>query len=113
MSSVILAILLILLIIFGPHFFPERYPVPRNAVWLGRAILALLVLYLIVSTSVIMIPKDQVGIVTKIYGATALPEGHIMPPSEKPGLRLSRFLQALFACLYSSTFSITSTRCRS
>jgi hypothetical protein len=96
MSSVILAVLLILLIIFGPRFFPERYPVPRNAVWLGRAVLVLLVLYLIVSTSVIMIPKDQVGIVTKIYGATALPEGHIIATKGETGTQAEQIPPGTF-----------------
>jgi len=87
MSSVILAILLTLLAIFGPRIFPARYQVPLGAVWLGRGILGLLIVYLIMSTSIIMIPKDQVGIATKIYGSAALPEGHIIATRGETGIQ--------------------------
>jgi hypothetical protein len=98
-TSLILAVVLLIVAILLPRFIPASAegargdhagPPPamfRLPILAGRIVLALVVLYLVASTSIIQIPADRVGVVTKIYGAFALPEGHIIRQREKPEFR--------------------------
>lgn len=98
MTSLILAVVLLIVAILLPRFIPASAEGARGdhagppamfrlPILAGRIALALVVLYLVASTSIIQIPADRVGVVTKIYGAFALPEGHIIATKGETGIQ--------------------------
>jgi hypothetical protein len=97
-TSLILAVVLLIVAILLPRLIPaptegahgDHVGPPamfRLPILAGRIVLALVVLYLVASTSIIQIPADRVGVVTKIYGAFALPEGHIIATKGETGIQ--------------------------
>ena len=84
MIYVILALFLIAMAIVAPRFVPPALSRPGlNLAF--RAVLFMLALFCLLGTSIIKIPADEVGVVRKIYGASSLPEGHIIATRGETG----------------------------
>ena len=93
MFSVIFALIILVFALVVPRFLPQtedrqghRSPlVPSFAVRIAQGLLCLWAGYLVISTSIIMVPSNKVGIVTRVYGATSMPEGHVIATKGETG----------------------------
>ncbi len=96
MLYVLMAAVLILAAIIGPGLITRLPRAPgwtRQIVRYGAIFLAVIC---VLSTSIIKIPADQVGIIRKIYGASALPEGHIIATDGQTGYQAQIFAPGTF-----------------
>lgn len=81
----VFVLLLVIVAIFGPRLIPENIPHRGRVVLTGRVVCGFLALICILSTSIIKIPADQVGVVRKIYGAFSLKDGHVIAANGETG----------------------------
>jgi hypothetical protein len=83
MAYVILAVLALAVGLIAPWFVPPNTPpIVRPLV---RYIALAWAAFFVLDTSIIHVPADQVGVVRKIYGVSAMPEGHIIAADGETG----------------------------
>jgi hypothetical protein len=87
MQEILIACAAILAAIFAARVVPDAITGWRRVAVVGtlRLVFGLVALYEILSTSIISIPANQVGIVRKIYGFTNIAPGHIIATQGETG----------------------------
>ena len=87
MQHIIIALLAIAAAVFAARVIPEAWTGWRRAIAVGglRLAFAFVALYEILSTSIISIPANEVGVVRKIYGFSNLAPGHIIATKGETG----------------------------
>ena len=87
MQLVLIAVAALLAAIFAPRVVPDRLTGWSRVAAIGaiRFVFAAAALVAVLSTSIISIPADQVGVVRKIYGVSNLPPGHIIATRGETG----------------------------
>ncbi|MGO9742290.1 MAG: hypothetical protein ACLPN5_12410 [Roseiarcus sp.] len=87
MQSIVIAFVAIVAAIFAPRVIPDALGGWRKvaAASLLQFALAVVAVYEILSTSIITIPADEVGVVRKIYGLSNLDPGHIIATRGETG----------------------------
>jgi hypothetical protein len=87
MSEILIAAVAIVAAIFAPRVIPDSIVGWRRAGAIAafRLAFGLVALYEILSTSIIQVPANEVGLVRKIYGLTNLSEGHIIATGGETG----------------------------
>ena len=90
MTYVVLALLLVLAAWFAPKYASPDIPFvgglskPFYKI-VFRGVLGIFAFFCILSTSIIKIPADQIGVVRLLYGYSNLPEGHIIATQGETG----------------------------
>ena len=83
MLYVVLAAIALAVAIVGPRFVPATAPpIARPLI---RVLALAWVAVAVLSTSIVRVPADEVGVVRKIYGAHSLPAGHIIATNGETG----------------------------
>ncbi len=87
MQEILIACAAILAAIFAARVVPDAITGWRRVAVVGtlRLVFGLVALYEILSTSIISIPANQVGIVRKIYGFSNIAPGHIIATQGETG----------------------------
>jgi hypothetical protein len=87
MQHIIIALVAIAAAVFAARVIPDAWTGWRRAIAVGglRFAFAFVALYEILSTSIISIPANEVGVVRKIYGFSNLAPGHIIATSGETG----------------------------
>ena len=87
MEQTLIAFIAIVAALAVPHVMPDALVGWRRAAAIGalRLAFAFVALYEIMSTSIISIPANQVGIVRKIYGFANIAPGHIIATHGETG----------------------------
>ena len=87
MREILIAAAAIVAAIFAPRVVPDSFVGWRRVATITafRFAFGLVALYEILSTSIIQVPADQVGLVRKIYGLKNLEDGHIIATKGETG----------------------------
>jgi hypothetical protein len=87
MEQTLIAFIAIVAALAVPHVMPDAFVGWRRAAAIGalRLAFAFVALYEILSTSIISIPANEVGIVRKIYGFANIAPGHIIATHGETG----------------------------
>ena len=105
MREILIAAIAIVAAIFAPRVIPDSFAGWRKLGTIAafRLGFGLVAIYEILSTSIIQVPADQVGLVRKIYGLKIWRMGTSSPPRGKPAIRPKSSRRARFAFRSSST----------
>ncbi len=79
----VIAVLVALLVPLAAR--PVSDPSRSAVIWATRLACVLAALYAVAATSFVSIPANMVGVVRKIYGASSLPEGHLIATRGETG----------------------------
>ncbi len=87
MREILIAAVAILAAFFAPRVIPDSFVGWRRAGAIAafRLAFGLVALYEVLSTSIIQVPADQVGLVRKVYGLKNLEDGHIIATRGETG----------------------------
>jgi hypothetical protein len=87
MEETIIALVAIVAALAAPRVVPDFLTGWRRSAAVGalRMAFGLIALYEILSTSIISIPANQVGVIRKIYGFSNIPPGHIIATHGETG----------------------------
>ncbi len=112
MAQLVLAVLFILGVVFVPGWvvrFIQRNSMGANkgtgVAWTVRVVFSLLALFMILSTSFVIVESDKVGHLKRVYLGTPMPAGRIVAlPGEKgpqaevlpPGFHFRLFIRVLY-----------------
>ena len=86
METVLLAALLFAIAIFAPRVLRQRFPDANwSMIWAARLVLGIWAAWLILSTSIVQIPANEVGLVRKLFGTKNLPESRLIATNGETG----------------------------
>ena len=87
MTEILVAFAAFAAMLFAPRVIPDAVSGWRRAAAVGaiRLVFALVALVEVLSTSIIQIPADKVGVVRKIYGFSNLGPGHLIATRGETG----------------------------
>src|SRR6516162_7521451 len=87
MEYILIACAALVAAILMPRYIPNRPAGGRRrvAIVAFRTLFALVALFCIVTTSIISVPANQVGVVRRLYGVSNLANGHIIATQGETG----------------------------
>jgi hypothetical protein len=87
MTEILVAFAALLAALFAPRVIPDAVAGWRRAAAIGaiRLVFGLVALFAVLSTSIIQIPADKVGVVRKVYGYSNLSPGHLIATRGETG----------------------------
>ena len=87
MSEILIAFAAFAALLFAPRVIPDSIVGWRRVAAVGviRLVFALVAIFEVLSTSIISIPADKVGVVRKIYGFSNLSPGHLIATRGETG----------------------------
>ncbi|MBV8104362.1 MAG: hypothetical protein JO223_07030 [Hyphomicrobiales bacterium] len=87
MEYVLVACAALVAAVLAPRYLPSKLGAARRrvAVVAFRTLFALIALFCVLTTSIISIPANEVGIVRRVYGLSSLTNGHIIATEGETG----------------------------